>query len=277
MQEAGLDSYTVIAGGRYLEVRQNGANICFDCENQEFEAFWREYFDLNGDYEGYIRQIDAEDIYLKNAADLGAGIRILKQDLWEVIVTFLISQQNNIVRIKRCVQNICERYGEQKVTEGGKIYHAFPTPEALAVLEREQLDACNLGYRSKYVICCAKSVAQGCCDLEKIAAMHYEDAKAELLKLYGVGEKVAECICLFGLHHLQAFPIDTHIKQALDGNYGKGFPLERYRGFEGVMQQYIFYWELKNSAAKKKQTGKNETLKQNVKISAIKSFGKPVL
>ena len=201
----------------------------------------------------------------------------MKQDLWEVIVTFLISQQNNIARIKRCVQNICERYGEQKVTEGGKIYHAFPTPEALAVLEREQLDACNLGYRSKYVIRCAKSVAQGCCDLEKIAAMHYEDAKAELLKLYGVGEKVAECICLFGLHHLQAFPIDTHIKQALDGNHGKGFPLERYRGFEGVMQQYIFYWELKNSAAKKKQTGENEMLKQNDKIPAIKSFGKPVL
>ena len=111
-------------------------------------------------------------------------------------------------------------------------------------LHEDALKDCNLGYRSKYVVRTAKSLAKGEVSLEAIKQMPYREAKAELMKLYGVGEKVADCICLFALHHFEAFPVDTHIRQALEGHYPDGFPAQRYSGCEGVMQQYIFYYEL---------------------------------
>lgn len=138
----------------------------------------------------------------------------------------------------------------------GKRFYAFPKPEALAGLEEDALMACNLGYRSKYVVRTARSVASGEFDLEAVRSMSYLKAKEELLKLFGVGEKVADCICLYSLHHLQAFPIDTHIRQALQNNYKKGFPLRRYEGYQGVMQQYIFYYELFGAATHTSSGGK---------------------
>lgn len=238
--------YSVIAGSRYLEVEQRGAECIFYCDEEEFEGFWKDYFDLDNDYAGYIGQIDAEDAYLLGAADFGSGIRILRQDLWEMIVTFLISQQNNITRIRRCINNICERYGTKQITAQGKAFYTFPEAESLAGLEEDALMECNLGYRSKYVVRTAGNVASGEVSLDALRNMPYTKAREELLKLYGVGGKVADCICLFALHHLQAFPIDTHINQALAGHYQAGFPHSRYEGYQGVMQQYIFYYELFN-------------------------------
>lgn len=244
MEQKADNSYTIIAGDRYLQARQEGLRCEFDCEEEEYESFWKEYFDIETDYKEYISRINPNDAYLKEAAAFGSGVRILQQDLWEMIVSFLISQQNNILRIRRCIQNICETYGEKCENPAGEIYYAFPTPEALAELEDDDLKACNLGYRSKYVVRVAKSVVAGEINLEKIATLPYKKAREELLKLFGVGEKVADCICLFALHHLQAFPIDIHIKQAMDAHYKRGFPNRRYRDIRGVMQQYIFYYEL---------------------------------
>lgn len=237
-------TYNLIAGDRYLEIRQQGKEVQFSCSETEFKSFWKGYFDLDNDYSAYIAQINPNDAYLVRAAQFGSGIRILHQDLWEMIVSFLISQQNNIVRIRKCIQNICERYGEELTSADGEIYYAFPCPETLAVLDEDALKECNLGYRSKYVVRTARSVVSGEIDLEAISRMPYKKAKVELLKLFGVGEKVADCICLFALHHLQAFPIDTHINQALQAHYKRGFPNRRYKGFQGVIQQYIFYYEL---------------------------------
>lgn len=244
MNETEKNTYSIVAGERYLEVRQEGNECCFSCEEDEFENFWKDYFDLENDYNFYIEQINPNDTYLLNAAEFGSGIRILRQDLWDMVVSFLISQQNNIVRIRRCIQNICESYGKKCVNRRGEVYYAFPAPEAFACLEDDDLKACNLGYRSKYVVRTAKSIMNGEVDLEAISQMPYKKAKGELLKLFGVGEKVADCICLFALHQLQAFPIDTHIQQALQAHYKRGFPHRRYKGFQGVMQQYIFYYEV---------------------------------
>lgn len=244
MRVEGDNTYSVIAGERYLKIEQVKEECIFYCGETEFEEFWNTYFDLEDDYQAYIGQVQPKDVYLKNAVEFGSGIRILRQDLWEMIVSFLISQQNNIVRIRRCIDNICERYGEERVNASGECYFSFPKPEALAVLEEDALMECNLGYRSKYVVRTAKSIVSGEVCLDEIRQLPYGQAKEELLKLYGVGEKVADCICLFALHHLQAFPIDTHINQALQQHYKKGFPKRRYKGFEGVMQQYIFYYEL---------------------------------
>lgn len=244
MRQEKNDTYSVIAGDRYLEIMQNGQECIFYCGVSEYEEFWRHYFDLDTDYLAYKEKINPKDTYLMSAAEFGGGIRILNQDLWEMIVSFLISQQNNIVRIRRCIQNISEKYGERKVSAEGIIYHAFPTPKSLAGLGEDELKDCNLGYRSKYVVRTARSIVSGEVSLDEIRRMPYKKAKEELLKLFGVGEKVADCICLFALHHLQAFPVDTHINQALERHYPKGFPKRRYKGCEGVMQQYIFYYEL---------------------------------
>ena len=237
-------AFTVIAGDRYLKVSQDGENVTFFCDREEFEGFWKEYFDLDTDYEAILAAVDPEDSYLMRAADTACGVRILRQGLWEMIVTFLISQQNNIPRITKCVENICRAYGRKCRAADGTEYYAFPEPEALASLEEDALMACNLGYRSKYVVRCARKIAGGSFDLEALKTMDYEEAKAYLLTLFGVGEKVANCICLFALHHVDAFPIDTHIRQVLDAHYADGFPFDRYRGFAGIIQQYIFYFEL---------------------------------
>ena len=205
MEQQNADTYSVIASGRYLEIEQNSDAVIFSCGEEEFEAFWKRYFDLEQDYGAYIENVNPNDRYLVNAIEFGSGIRILRQDLWEMIVSFLISQQNNIVRIRRCIRNICEQYGEERKNFRGIRYYTFPEPEALAFLTEDALKACNLGYRSKYVVRAARSIADGETDLAGVRKMKYKDAKAELLKLYGVGEKVADCICLFGLHHTCLF------------------------------------------------------------------------
>lgn len=240
--------YEVVAYGKYIELKQNGNLLTFLCTKEEYENCWRSYFALDVDYEAIVRQIDETDQYMKTAMNFGWGIRILKQDLWEMIISFLISQQNNIPRIQKCIQTICERYGEEKKNSYGEPYYTFPTPEALSVLEESELRDCNLGYRAKYILRTSQTIANGEFSLDTVRALPYEEAKNELLKLYGIGIKVADCICLYGLHHLDAFPVDTHIKHVLDENYKEGFPFEKYRGVAGVFQQYAFYYDLLGGA-----------------------------
>lgn len=237
------ERFLILAGSRRLEAEQQGQVCLFHCEEKDFEKFWSRYFDLETDYRIYRDQIDPKDEFLTYAARMGWGIRILYQDLWEMIVSFLISQQNHIGRIRKCVENICIQYGEPIEPSKRSSLKAFPTPQALAPLEEDDLMACNLGYRSKYVVRAARSVVCGHIDLKQLQLLPYEEARNELLKLYGVGEKVADCICLFALHKLEAFPVDTHIRQALESHYPHGFP-PAYKKIQGILQQYIFYHEL---------------------------------
>ena len=137
-----------------------------------------------------------------------------------MIVTFLISQQNNISRIRGCVERLCARYGEKRISGNGVEYYGFPGPEILAEATEQELRELGLGYRARYIAETARTIVQGEISLEKIYRMrYYNRAKNELMKLCGVGEKVADCICLFALHHIDAFPVDTHIRQVLDEHY----------------------------------------------------------
>lgn len=240
------ERYGITAFGRFLEIEEGADDIIFHCTAEEFEQIWKGYFDLEEDYGKIIDLIDEKDDYLLKAAAFGSGVRILRQDLWEVIISFIISQQNNIKRIRKCIDYLCEKYGEMKQTKSGIIYYDFPTPGALADASLEDLYACNLGYRSRYIHKTAASIAEGQIDLNAIGRMGYEEAKTELLKLHGVGVKVAECICLFALHKTEAFPVDTHIHKVLGEQYPGGFEAERYKGYEGILQQYIFYYDLMN-------------------------------
>jgi len=236
--------YSLIVGDRYTEIEQQGKEVCFNCGNEEFEGFWRSFFDLDADYGSYKSAVDPNDTYLQRALLAAGGLRILRQELWETIVSFIISQRNNIPRIMQCVENLCLLLGETCYNINGQEYHAFPSLERLASCTPEDLAPVRLGYRAGYITKTAKQIASGEVDLEAVRQMPYLEARTELMRLTGVGIKVAECVCLFGLHHIDAFPIDTHIRQMLDANYPNGFPMERYQGFAGVIQQYAFRYEL---------------------------------
>ena len=256
------DTYELLAGSRYLKIRirenlaeaagrdgnrkanSQGETNLF-CTQEEYETFWKEYFDLSVSYSDYIGQIDEQDDYLKSAAAFGGGIRILRQDTWEMIITFILSQQNNIPRIKGLIRALSERYGKKCETPEGRAYYAFPCAEELSRAAEEELRELKLGYRSKYICQTARMVAGGEINLDALKEMEYTEARTELMRLSGIGGKVADCICLFALHQMDAFPVDTHIKKVLELHYPHGFPFEKYRGCAGVMQQYIFYYDLK--------------------------------
>lgn len=255
------DTYELLAGSRYLKIgiRQKdlagetdgsgkadvyGETILY-CTQEEYDSFWKEYFDLSVSYSDYIARIDADDDYLRSAAEFGRGIRILRQDTWEMIITFILSQQNNIPRIKGLIRTLSERYGRRKETPDKSVYYTFPEAEALSKATEQELRDLKLGYRSKYICGTAQMVADGRIDLEALRSLDYAEARAELMRLPGIGGKVADCICLFALHQMDAFPVDTHIKKVMELHYPEGFPFERYRGCAGVMQQYIFYYDLK--------------------------------
>lgn len=241
--------YEVIAGDRCLRITVEEEDAqqtrsFLHCSREEYDSFWKEYFDMNTCYEDYLKKIDAGDEYLKSAACFGRGIRILKQDVWEMIVTFILSQQNNIPRIKGLIRTISERYGQRKERPDKTAYNAFPSPGELIRASEEELRSLKLGYRSRYIRGTARMVMEGDVRLDRLKDMEYPQARAELMKFPGIGGKVADCICLFALHQMDAFPVDTHIEKVLDNVYGGVFPFEKYKGCAGVMQQYIFYYDL---------------------------------
>lgn len=236
--------FSVVAFGKHLLLQQNGNIVSFDCEAKEYYEVWHSYFDLDTDYQIFKSAVLEKDSYMQKAISAGEGIRILKQDLWEIIVSFIISQQNNIQRIKKCVESLCKQFGKPFAGKNGEIIYAFPDAKRLALCAAEDLADCKLGYRAKYIVAAAAQVVSGAVDLNAVSKMDYIDARNELMKLTGVGIKVSECICLYALHHIHAFPIDTHIKQMLEKHYPEGFPMEQYNGFAGIMQQYGFFYEL---------------------------------
>lgn len=256
MEHGGI--WSAAAGGQYVEIMQEGSHFLFSCEKDEFDGGWRSYFDMDTDYEAVKRSVDPEDEYLQAAMAFGGGVRILRQDLWEMIITFLISQNNNISRIRNSVDALCAKFGEKKtgvglivepdgrVKEAEKMYDSFPEARAVAAGGPEGLAGLGLGYRDKYIWTMAEKCSGpgGAKWLDDLRAADYHTAHGMLTAEFGIGRKVADCICLFGLHHVEAFPVDTHVKQIVNAYYPGGFPLGRYQGYAGILQQYMFYYKL---------------------------------
>ena len=240
----GEGAWGLTARGRWLRLEQTGEEVAFHCDEAEFEALWRPYFDLDADYAAIAAAVNPRDSYLTAATACAAGVRILRQDPWEATVAFILSQQSNIPRIARNLEAVCRAYGTPFADREGGVRYALPAPEALAGASEADLRALGLGYRAPYLRGAAALVAAGQPDLSALAALPYKKAREALMALPGVGGKVADCICLFGLHQLDAFPVDTHIRQMLAAHYKRGFPMRRYKGFAGVLQQYAFYYEL---------------------------------
>lgn len=229
--------FRLTARDRYVELTERADAWALDCPAAEFNALWRRYFDLDEDYAAFRAAVPEKDMYLTAAAEFGTGIRILRQDPWEMLVTFIISQRKNIPAIRACVETLCTRYGESLGPE-----YAFPSPAALSGAGEEGLRACALGYRAGYVLAAAQLVRTGALDLEALASLGDGELLEALTAVPGVGVKVASCVSLFGYHRIAAFPRDVWINRVVREHYRGRFPLYRYRGFAGVMQQYLFYY-----------------------------------
>ena len=197
------------------------------------EALWRDYAEISRGFAG--------GEYLAECAAFGQGIRILRQEPWEALCSFIISQCNNIKRIKGIVERLCEAYGERAELDGEE-YYTFPAAAALAPLGEEDLAMLRCGYRASYILSAARAVADGGLDLKALTECGYADAKRELLKLSGVGEKVANCVALFGLNHIEAFPVDVWMRRALREHFPPDFDPASLGEYAGLAQQYIFYY-----------------------------------
>ena len=231
--------YTGVAMNRVAKIRRHGDSILITSSPEDFESIWRGYFDLDRSY-GEIREGLCIDSYIKEASDFGAGIRILRQDKWEALCSFIISQCNNIPRIKKIIETLCRGFGDPIAFEG-ETFYTFPSPEKIALLDETALAPCRMGYRAPYIIAAAKKVASGALDLNALSRETPETALTELKKLTGVGDKVANCAVLFGLHMLDAFPIDVWMKRAVKKNYGKNFDPAIFSPYAGIAQQYMFF------------------------------------
>lgn len=236
------DTFRILAGRSCLYMKDLGqGRYALDCSRQAFEGFWQNYFDLTENYGRIRAMIDPEkDPFLIKASRAEKGIRILRQDPWEMLITFIISQNRNIPAIRRSVELLAESCGE-KMTDGrGRAYYAFPEPEAAASLTETELKACRLGYRCRYVKAAAQDVLWGRIDLEALKEADEDQTLRTLTGLLGVGVKVASCISLFGLHHTDAFPVDVWVRRILEERYPEGYPFERYSPYNGIFQQYMF-------------------------------------
>lgn len=228
--------WRAVAHGRTVELKQYKNNITiFNMSENEFNKTWREYFDIDRDYGSIIEKISVNPV-LKTAAEFAGGIRILKQEPWETLCSFIISQNNNIPRIKGIIERLCKKFGNR--TNGG---YTFPDAEILAKCTVEDLAELRCGFRARYIIDAAQKTANGEIDIEKLYSCDIDEARAELMKICGVGLKVADCTLLFGFGRIEAFPKDVWIKKALEKLFGGEIPKEA-ENFGGIVQQYIFYY-----------------------------------
>lgn len=203
---------------------------------EDFESIWIPYFDLERDYEKICGKI-SEDKYIREAVKEYYGIRILRQEPWEALCSFIISQNNNIPRICGIISRLCEAYGEKI----GENEYSFPSYQKMKSLTAEDLAPLRAGFRNKYIIDAVQKLNSGEISLEKIENMPIEEARQELMKIKGVGAKVAECTLLYGFGRIEAFPIDVWVKKIMAEMYEEGLP-ECTKGNEGIAQQYLFHW-----------------------------------
>ena len=257
--------YRFITGEHVLCIRcVEGGMYDVSCSEAEWNSVWSPYFDLGRCYADVRASIPDSDPFLLKAASFSRGIRILRQDPWEMIISFIISQRKTIPAIRRSIEMLCERFGSMVscgwapgdsnsgcVPDGCKmpgcnaapsVIHAFPSPRALADASADELAACSLGYRVPYVMDAAKKIASGLIDPEALYDRSYEERMEILKSICGVGEKVANCICLFGYGCTSAAPVDTWIRKVIDTVYAGNEPFSAFGENAGIVQQYVFYY-----------------------------------
>lgn len=225
-----------IAFNKSLSLKQENSKITFfNTSEDDFNLIWRKYFDIDRNYFEIINTVSKNDI-LKEAIKYAGGIRILKQDPWETLCSFIISQNNNIPRIKAIITRLCENFGEK--AESG---YCFPSADKISKLSLEDLAPLRCGFRARYILDAAKKVAENEIDLNALYSLPINEARTELMKICGVGPKVADCTLLFGFNRIEAFPQDVWIKRAMKKLFNGVLPKEAEQ-YAGIVQQYIFHY-----------------------------------
>lgn len=229
--------WTGVAFDKFLKLEKlsDGTIVLYDTTEEDFKNLWYNYFDLDRDYSEIVNTL-SEDETLKKACEYSHGIRILNQEPFETLCSFIISQNNNIKRIKGIIERLCENFGEYK-----NGYYTFPTAEKMATLTLDDLAPLRSGFRAKYLLDAAKKIASGEVDLYNLKNMPLDDARLELMKIVGVGPKVADCCLLFSHNHTSAFPKDVWIKRAMEVLFQGELP-ECAKEYAGIAQQYIFFY-----------------------------------
>ncbi|MGN0703163.1 MAG: DNA-3-methyladenine glycosylase family protein [Lentihominibacter sp.] len=250
-------SYTGIAYGRIVTMdydKDEHILKLYNSNREDFDNIWRNYLDLDRDYSAIKKKLKAADTVICQAIDYGHGIRILNQNKWETLISFIISQNNNIPRIKKNINSLAELMGDKAGEYNGKVYFNLPDPQTLASASIEDLGPCRLGYRAKYLIETAGQVAEdGMDSLEYLGEADVSAAEAlESLRRYcGVGPKVANCIALFSMGKIDSFPIDTWVRKVMNQLYNipenemkkmAAFAAETFGEYGGIAQQYLFYY-----------------------------------
>lgn len=230
-------SYCGVVRGRAARAALSGGRLILSGAREEDRMMWAEYFDLPRDYAAVRRRLSALHPVMAQAAQYAPGIRILRQEPFEALISFIISQNNNIKRIAGIIARLCEQFGEPI----GVGQYAFPAAGRLAALSPDDLAPIRAGFRHRYIVDAAQKVADGTIDLELIRLMPYDEARAALMRITGVGVKVADCVLLYGLHRLESFPLDVWMKRAMATLFDSMSPL-MFGDDAGIAQQYIFHY-----------------------------------
>lgn len=252
------DSYTGIWKNNVVNVKKENDNIIFTgvSSSENFEEEINKYFDLDRDYEEIKEKLSKIDDNMKTSIEYGKGIRILNQELWETIISFIISANNNIPRIKGIIERLSKNYGK-KIEWNGKEYYTFPTPEELKDVTVEEYRSLGLGFRDIRLYETTKMILEKEVDLEELQNNpNTIEVREKLLTLSGVGPKVADCILLFSsLKRFEVFPIDVWVRRVMNDLYIKNedenkvskkqienLAKEKFGNLAGLAQQYLFYW-----------------------------------
>ncbi|MDR7856847.1 DNA glycosylase [Tissierella sp.] len=242
------NSYTTIAYGKVLNVKKHKDDVILSNTNiEDFNNIWYNYFDLGRDYDLVIEELSKDPI-LAEAIEFGEGIRILNQEPFEMIISFITSANNQIPRIKKSIELMSQNYGE-KISEG---YYSFPTPERLAQVESEELrELCKVGFRDIRIKMTSRRIAKGEFDINKAFELSKDEGKELLMTLSGVGPKVSDCILLFAYNKADAFPVDVWVKRVMEHFYLKeetnvkligSYGAKLFGSLAGFAQQYLFYY-----------------------------------
>lgn len=240
--EVSPNEYTGVVQNLTVTVKTNNNNFIIENTSEDdFNKIWANYFDLYTDYGSIKNKLSRIHPTLKSAAEYAPGIRILNQDPWEALCSFIISQNNNIPRIKGIIKRLCEGFGK-KIKDD---IYSFPSAKDLSSCTVEDLAPLRSGFRAKYIIDAAQKVASHTLDLEKIKTLPINDAREQLMTIKGVGPKVAECALLYGMHRLECFPLDVWMKRAMEKLF-PGMTPEDFGENAGIAQQYIFHYSRMN-------------------------------
>lgn len=255
-------NYIGVALGSVIEVeKKDNMVIIYNTSLDEFKEKWENYFDLNRDYSS-IKECLSKDELLKTAVEFGNGIRLLQQEHFELVISFIISSNNRIPMIKRAIQSISKKYGKEIEYKGEK-YYTFPTPEELHKASVEDLAACSTGFRAKYIADTVDKIYNSLkfnynqqWDLEHISSLNDDKCHDALQLFSGIGPKVADCIMLFSMNKYSAFPVDVWVKRAMQHFYLapdvslkkiREFGRNKFGNLSGFAQQYLFYYARENN------------------------------